>query len=143
MANWFPFARLPRCGASRRTQGANIRIASRGLLFQKVHQPHKRIKANYLGSVSHEVGKRINVIKVKLAVAIIDDVLDAANFNLRFLHDSLDLLNNFVRWRVPLNFQAGFWRVDGARTTGQFLPAGCLADVRRTEIKGFTSEMNF
>src|SRR4051812_47871782 len=102
MASWFPSAHLPRCAASRRKQEANIRIALRGLLFQKVHQAHKWIKANYLWSISHEIGKRIYVVKVKLAVAIIDDVLDAPDFNLRFLHDALDLLNDFVRWRVAL-----------------------------------------
>src|SRR5579871_1154687 len=97
MPSWFPSAHLPRCAAIRRKQGANIRISLRGLLFQKVHQAHKGIKTNYLGSVSHEIGKGVDVIKVKLAVAIIDDVLDAADFDLRLLHDPLNLLNTFIR----------------------------------------------
>src|ERR1051326_9273642 len=94
MPSWFPSAHLPRCAASRRKQGASIRIALRSLLFQEINQPRKRIKANYLRPIRNKVGKRIDVIKVKLAVAIIDDVLNAANFNVGFLHNSLDLLNN-------------------------------------------------
>src|SRR5438270_3451159 len=142
MASWFPSARLPRCAASRRKQGANIRIALRGLLFQEVDQPYKWIKANYLGSVSHEIGKRVDVVKVKFAVAIIDDVLDATDFNLRLLHDALDLLNDFVRWRVALDFEAGFRCVHWTRGAGQFLPASSFADVRRAEIKSFTRKVN-
>src|SRR6185312_12516206 len=97
MPNWFPSAHLQRYAANRQKQGANIRIALRGLLFQKIDQPDKRIKPDHFRSVSHEVGKRIDVVKVKLAVTIIDDVLDAAYFNLCLMHDALNLLNNFIR----------------------------------------------
>src|SRR5579859_5226953 len=143
MPSWFPFVHLQHSVASRRKQGASIRIALRSLLFQEVHQPNKRIKADYLWSISDEVGKRVDIVKIKLAVAIIDDVLNAANFNLRFLHDALDLLDNFVRRRVTLNFQASFRRIHGACGTGQFLAAGCLANVRGAEIEGLTGKVDF
>src|SRR6478736_8794982 len=142
MASWFPSAHLPHSAASRRIQGANIRIALRSLLFQEVDQAHKRIKADYFQAVSHEIGKRVDVIKVKFAVTIIDDVLDAADFDVRFLHDALDLLNNFIRRRVALNLQTGFRRIKRARSTGQFLAAGGLTDVCRAEIKRFAREVN-
>src|SRR5216684_4464465 len=140
MPSWFPSAHLPHCAANRRKQGASIRIASRSLLFQKVDEPHKRIKAYDLRPVSNEVGKGVDVIEIKLAVTIIDDVLDSANFNLRLLHDAFDLLNNVVWWGIALNFQAGFRSVHRARGARQVLATGGLAYVRRTEVKRFPSE---
>src|SRR6476469_3923940 len=141
MPSLFPSARLQHCAASRRKQEASIRIALRGLLFQEVNQPNKRVKADNLRPVSNEIRKRVDVVKIELAVAIIDDVLDAADFNLRFLHDALDLLNNFVRRRVALNLQAGLRRVHGARGASQLLAAGGLAYVSRAEIKRFTRKV--
>src|SRR5216684_9105031 len=130
MPSWFPSAHLPHCAANRRKQGASIRIASRSLLFQKVDEPHKRIKAYDLRPVSNEVGKGVDVIEIKLAVTIIDDVLDTANFNLRLLHDALDLLNDLIRWGVAFNLQACLRSIDRACSAGQILPASGLADVR-------------
>src|SRR5882724_4915292 len=143
MPNWFPSAHLPHCAASRQKQGASIRIASRSLLFQKVDEPHKRIKAYDLRPVSNEVGKGVDVIEIKLAITVIDDVLDSANFNLRLLHDALDLLNDLVRWRVAFNLQACFRSIDRACRACKILAARGLADVRRAEVKRLASEMNF
>src|SRR5258708_39200553 len=130
MPNWFPSAHLPHCAANRQKQGASIRIALRSLLFEKVHKPDKWIKPDYLGAVSNEVGKRVDVVEIEFAVAIIDDVLDAANFNLRLLHDAFDLLNNVVWWGVALNFQTGFRRIHRACSAGQVLATCSLADIR-------------
>src|SRR5882724_3096977 len=143
MPSWFPSAHLPHCAASRQKQGASIRIALRSLLFEKVHKPDKWIKPDYLRPVSNKVGKGVDVIEIKLAVTIIDDVLDAANFNLRLLHYAFDLLNDFVRRRVALNLQACFRSIDRACRACKILAARGLADVRRAEVKRLASEMNF
>src|SRR5207237_3188452 len=124
-------------------QGASIRIALRSLLFQKVDEPHKRIKADDLEAVGHKVGERVDIVKIKFAVAIVDDVLNAADFNPRLLHDALDLLNDLVRRCVAFHLQAGLRGVHGARGAGQVLSAGGLADVGGAEIKSFAGEVDF
>src|SRR6267142_812356 len=126
MASLFPSAHLPRYAASRRIQGANIRIALRSLLFQEVDQADKWVKADHFRAVSYEVGKRVDVIEVEFAIAIIDDVLDASDFNMRFLHDAFDLLDDFIRRRIALNLQASFRGIHRASSAGQFLAASGL-----------------
>src|SRR5262249_11525276 len=90
----------------------------------------------------YEIRKRVNVVKVELAVAIIDDVLNSSNLDVRFLHNALHLLNDLVRRRVTLDFQSGFWSVYGASTTRKLLASRGAADVGGAEIESFTGKMD-
>src|SRR5215472_15385193 len=92
--------------------------------------------------LSHEIGESVDVVEVETAIAVVDDVLDAANLDIGFVHDALHGVNDLVRRRVAFDAQAGFGRVHGAGAALEFL-AGCgLADVGRAEVKSFSREMD-
>src|ERR1051326_1903847 len=139
---WAASARLQHFAASRRRQEASIRIALRSLLLEKVDELGKGIEADDLRAISDEIGKRIDVVKVEFAIAVIDDILDAADLNARGVHDAFHLLNDFVRRRVALHAQAGLGCINGAGSARQLLAAGGAADVGWAKVKGFSREMD-
>ena len=61
------------------------RISAASFFAQKVDQPTKGSKPTTLRPVGHKIGKRVDVVKVELSIAIVDDVLDAAYFDVRRL----------------------------------------------------------
>src|SRR5450432_1227092 len=131
-----------RCGAIPRKREASNRIALRGLPFQVVHEPDKGIEADDLGTVGDEVGESVDVIEVELAVAIVNDVLNAADFNIGGIHDALDAGDDIVCWCVTFYADAVLGRVNGAGGAGKLLAAGGAADIGGAEIKCFTGEMD-
>src|SRR6266480_3361056 len=90
-----PCPHRARCGASRRTRGANSRSASSlGSLLEIVHQPRERIEAHHARRVGLEVRERVDVVEVETPVAVIDHVLDAAHVDVRRPHDALHLIDD-------------------------------------------------
>src|SRR6185437_13002402 len=132
-----------RCAASHQRRGASIRSALCSLLFQVVDESLERVKAYYLGAVGNEVGQRIDVVKIELAIAIVSDVFNTAHFNVCGGHNSLHRVNDVVRGRVALYAQAGLRRVNGAGGALEFLAAGGLADVGGAEVKRFSRDVDF
>src|SRR4029077_7211007 len=135
-----PSVRLPRLAASRRRLGANTRTALGPLLFvlKVVNQPHVRIKANNLRRVRNKIGKGINVVINDAAIAIVDDVFNAARFDLCGTDDFFDGINYFLWWRVTLHFQSGLWCI--ARLSFEKRgDAFDLTDFSWAEIKSFAS----
>ena len=70
-----------------------------------------------------------------LAVAVVDEVLDAADVELRSPRDPLDLRDDLRRRRRSLDAQAGLRRVDRAGAAHQLDAVGRLAGVGRAEIE--------
>src|SRR6266404_6235872 len=95
-----PSARPPRFGASRRRLGANNHNAldPLRLALKVVDQPHVRIKAKNLRRVGNKIGKGIDVVINDGAIAIVDQVFNAAYFDLGGTDDFFNYANYFV-WR--------------------------------------------
>src|SRR6476661_8543454 len=131
-----------RCATIHRKREASIRNALRGLLFQIVNQTYEGIEADDLGAVGDEVGEGINVIEVELAITVVNDVLDAADFDIGGLHDALDVVDGFVRRSVAFHANAVLGCINGAGGASKFLSAGGPAYVGRAEIKCFAGEVD-
>ena len=91
--------------------------------------------------VGDEVRERVDVVVVDLAVAIVDEVLDAADVDAGGLHDALDRVDDLGRRRVALDVQAGLGGFEHAGGAERLAARG-LADVRRAEIEGLAGEVD-
>src|ERR1035437_9387153 len=123
-----PSSRPARCEASRRRRASSIRIAwsARSGEFARhdararldvIHEPHERIESDHVLRVGHEVRQRVYVVVVRLAVAVVDQVLDAADVETDPFSNPLDTFNYFLRRRVSLHAHAvllGVRRAEGA-----------------------------
>src|SRR5215213_82780 len=70
-----------------------------------------------------------------LAVAIVDEILDAADVETRSTRDCFDLFDDLARWMVTFDTKAGLRRVNGAGTTDELDAVGRLAGVGRAEVE--------
>src|SRR5205814_8105309 len=75
------------------------------------------------------------VVIEQRAIAVIDDVLDTANINLRGLNYPLDCVDHFIRGRVAFDLKPAAGRIDGTGEPRQLDAAGGLTDVRGTEVE--------
>src|SRR5215212_2333240 len=111
MTNSPPCVRLRRSSASRRKPGASIRSASFRLLKKKVNESFVRVEADNVRRVRDEVRERVDVVVKNVAVAVVHDVLDAAEVEPRGRRDSFDSFYNFRRRRVSFNLEPRLRRV--------------------------------
>src|SRR6476659_7515173 len=140
-----PSVRLPRFAASRRRLGANTRNALGSLLFllKVVDQSHVRIKAKNLKRVRNKIGKGINVVINNAAIAIVDDVFNAANVDLGGTNDFFNCINYFLWGRVTLHFQSGLRCINEAHCVGGGSAAFGSAYLSRTQIIVLSRSIDF
>src|SRR4029077_10836124 len=140
-----PSVRPPRFAASRRRLGANTRNALGPLLFllKVVDQSHVRIKAKNLQRVRNKIGKGINVVINNAAIAIVDDVFNAAHVDLRGTDDFFNCLNYFLWGRVTLHFQSGLRCINEAHRVGGGSAVFSSAYLSRTQIKVLSRGVDF
>src|SRR4029077_17752843 len=140
-----PSVRPPRFAASRRRLGANTRNALGPLLFllKVVDQSHVRIKAKNLQRVRNKIGKGINVVINNAAIAIVDDVFNAAHVDLRGTDDFFNCLNYFLWGRVTLHFQSGLRCINEAHRVGGGTAVFGPAYLSRTQIKVLSGGVDF
>src|SRR5204862_1057647 len=130
-----PCARLRRCAATRRIPATNTRSASASLLDEEVSQARERLESDDPWRVGHEVGKSVDVVVVESAVARIERVLDAPDFNAAGACDLLDLPSHLRRRLVAFHPQPIARRIDRAGAAHQLSAAGRLAHVSRTKVE--------
>src|SRR5215207_1400631 len=112
------------------------RLSTLHSLFEVVHQPHERVKANDPWCIGHEVRQCVDVVEVVATVAVVDEVLDAADVELHVPRDPLHLTDDLGRRGEALDAHAVLGGVDGARAAHELLARGRLADVGRAEVEG-------
>src|SRR5262249_36715800 len=100
------------------------------------------VKSNHARRIGHEIRKRVDVVIELAAVAVIDDIFNAADLNARPLHDALDIFNDLPRGIAAFHLQAGLRGVHGAGDACQFLAPGALADVRGAQIECLAGGVN-
>ena len=59
-----------------------------------VDEARERVKADNVWCVGNKVRERVHVIVIHLAVAVVDQVLDSANVDMRGAHDAADVLDD-------------------------------------------------
>src|SRR5215207_3599015 len=91
------------------------RLSTLHSLFEVVHQPHERIEPDDPWRIGHEVRQRVDVVEVVAAVAVVDEVLDAADVELHVPRDPLHLADDLGRRGKALDAHAALGRVEGAR----------------------------
>src|SRR5271154_6103340 len=139
---WGASARRRHCAASHRIRGASNRNASAGFLEEVIHQAGEGIEADDARAVGDEIGEGVHVVVVELAVAIINDGFQAADFDLRGAEDFFGVRDYFLRWRKPFHAQAGLCAFDDAGGFN-FGAVGGFADVHGAEVEGFARGKNF
>src|SRR5215510_3336631 len=102
-----------------------------------------RIEADHARCISHEVRKRIDVVIQQRAVAIVDDVLDSPDVDLRSLSDPLHRSDYIERWLKLLHLQTRTRCIDWTRDAGEFNSVGGLADVGGAEIESLAGSEDF
>ena len=90
-----------------------------GAALDVVDEVHPRIEADDPLGVGDEVRQRVDVVEVGLAVAIVDEVLDAADVEMTGAGDGLDLFDDFARRIRRRHAEAGLRRVHGAGAADQ------------------------
>src|SRR5688500_11368980 len=134
--------RRRRCAASRRRRGASSRTASdrtsgyeSGTLLQVVDQVLEGIESQDTLRVGHEVRERVDVVEVMPAVAIVAEVLDAADVAFRRAREALHLRDEVVRRRRALHPESRAWRVDGAGAANEVHATRGLAGIGGAEVE--------
>src|SRR5262249_45971354 len=79
--------------------------------------------------------ERVYIVEVVLPVAVIDEILDAADVEPRTLRDGFDLLDDVSRRLVAFDAKTGLGRVDGAGATYELHAVRRLARVGGTQIE--------
>jgi len=105
------------------------------LLLQVVHESRVRIKAENLRRVGNKIGKGIDIVINDGAIAIVDDVFNAAYFDLCSTDDFFNCLNYFLRRRVTRHFQSGLRCINEARRIRSGTTVFGPAYLSRTQIK--------
>src|SRR5205085_12305935 len=95
-------------------QEATIRSAISRLRFQELRQLDKWIEPDDSGAIGNKVGEGIDVIVVKLAIAVINDVFHAAYLDVGVPHDPLYRMNDLVWGRIAFHSQARLGSVNRA-----------------------------
>src|SRR6185436_20099503 len=93
-----PCLRLRRFSTNRRKPGASNRSASLNLLLQKINQPHMRIETDHARGISDKVRECIDVVKEQRSIAIVHDVLNSTDVDLRGTNDSLHRSDHLGWW---------------------------------------------
>src|SRR5947209_7078894 len=141
---WAACFRLRRCGAIPRRRGASIRIASGCLLLEVVGELDEGIEADDIDGVGDEVGEGVDVVVEKRAVAVVDDVLDAADVNAGLLHDAFGGGDDFGGRRVGFDAKSALGGVErtGVADVAELFTVGGLADVAGAEVEGVSSDVH-
>src|ERR1700729_2796728 len=105
---WAASARRLHFAASRRTREASSRNPSARLLHQIIHQAREGIDADDARAVGNEVRERVDVVVVELTVAVVNDVFQAADFDLRGAEDLFGVRDYLLRRRKAFEAQASF-----------------------------------
>ena len=109
---------------------------------QIVNQPLEWIESDHVSAIGHEIRERVDVVEVMTAVAVVDEVLDAADVEAHALGNSFDLPDDLTGWLELFDTHAVFLGVDGAGTARKLFAVGGLADVGRAEIEGIFCRVN-
>src|SRR5689334_6694719 len=95
-----------------------------------------RIETNHARGISDKVRECIDVVKEQRPIAIVDDVLNAADVDLCCTNDSFYRSDHLGRWLKRLDSQTRTRRIDRASCSREFNSVSGLADVSGAQIEG-------
>ncbi len=74
-----------------------------------------RVEPDHVARVGYEVRQRVDIVEVRLAVAVVDQEFDPADIQMRTPRDPLGYGDDVARWIGLLDAHARLRRVERAR----------------------------